>query len=210
MHMLNVFVVFCGLLFIYFLRLEVLKEKEMRDEGGVEGVERCDFYVLGLDKVDRKGFQSNFVYKRRPLKVLSDAALTAENGSCNIDGDTCELPKILPDYLNNFQNFTVDGVIIDDLGEAISRGLVESVTFDWMRKQKGLLNGLSNGSRHKGDVYLKVLKGVFLVDLNDNDGWVNGRCYISEGEAVYLPNWKNKRGGGIMMMKNMVMEMGGM
>ena len=62
------------------------------------------------------------MYKRRPLKVLSDAALTAENGSCNIDGDTCELPKTLPDYLNHFQNFTVDGVIIDDLGEAISRG----------------------------------------------------------------------------------------
>ena len=25
----------------------------MRDEDGVEGVERCEFYVLGLDKVGR-------------------------------------------------------------------------------------------------------------------------------------------------------------
>ena len=155
-HLVNIVMVIVGLAFIFYLRSQELEDPSIKPLEPLH----CEFTKLVSERLARKGFQSNFVERRRPLLVTS---LPAE--------------EQLAEFLDHFQNHTSPGANpISSLSVSLEKEYLAFVT-----------TSLSLRTAVHGDLFLSALDNPITVTLTSSQPYASGRCHVSHNEGLYIP-----------------------
>ncbi len=153
----------------------------------------CPFYTIPMSRLKRRGFQSNFVYPRKPLLVSNDDVgnilLTEDSDHCNVDDDESIMRGLmLPDWADHFVNhtFSMGGRPESNLSKALTADLTQWAI---VRDGDSRLPLQEWDTSKPRETLLTVLSGAFRVSVEGPGS--SGDCTFLAGSLLYLP----ERGG---------------